>query len=950
MKRATTTSMLMGGVCAIALVGPAMAQTAQPASDAPTATVEEVMVTGSRIVRDGYEAPTPTTVIGTADIQTRAPANIADYVNQLPQLGAPTSPRTTVNGSGATAGGANLLNARGLGVTRTLVLLDGRRVVSSGLNMAVDVNLLPTNLVKRVDVVTGGASAAYGSDAVAGVINFVLDNDFTGGKGSVNLGVTDHKDGETFGGDLAFGAKFAGDRGHILLSGSYFKENAINDITSRDWYTGFRQIANPTFTVGGSQPANLTGSDIGWSKMTLGGLVSTGALKGLNFGPNGTIAAPFVFGTQNGNLQQGGTKVDTADVWGLLPALKNYNLFSRVSYEVTDNINAYIEASYGNSKASNFSAPYYRQGDITVSRDNPYLPAAALAAMNAAGVTTFQMGRLNYDIVDPGGKPGEAGYGREQTRFMGGLDGSFGKSGKWRAYYQHGETDVTYTRSNNVIVSRYNLASDVIANPTVGGLAGVAAGTPICRSSLTAPANGCIPMNLFGMGSPSQAAVAYVTGAADHLQARQDLTFKEDVVAADAQYEPFSTWAGPVSVDAGFEWRKEQFVATGDPTSLASAWYSSNFQSAQGSYNVKEFFGETIVPLAKDLPFVKSLDFNGAIRRTDYSTSGNVTTWKAGGTWAVNDDLILRGTRSRDIRAPNLGELFNPGSQSVNDLRDSSQPGRPTVSTKQINGGNINLKPEIAKTWTFGGSYRPSFAPGLGISIDYYKIAVADAIVSIGAQSIIDTCYGSGVTQNTAVCDSIIKAAGRTDLVGATILTGGVNAQKQTVEGVDYELSYRTDLERYFSSVPGSLDFRALGSQRLTSTQDLNGTVTDNLGTATGTNDGPKWRWNVSATYTLGPSRTTAVVRYLGKGVYNNYPVGNALSIQGNHYDAVTYLDLSENFDILVDGRKVTLFGVVENLFDKDPPPVPGAFQNYGASTIHDLIGRSYRVGMRFNF
>jgi iron complex outermembrane receptor protein len=929
------------------------AQAVSPATQ--PAVVEEVMVTGSRIVRDGYEAPTPTTVIGAADIQTRAPQNIADYVNQLPQLGAPTSPRTTLNSVTSTGGGANLLNARGLGATRTLVLLDGRRVVSAGLNNGVDVNLLPTNLVSRVDVVTGGASAAYGSDAVAGVINFVLDTNFTGLKGSVTAGVTDQKDAENYGANLALGAKFADGRGHILLSGQYQDAHGIEDLTTRSWYKHFRQISNPAFVAGGAQPANITGTDIGWSQMTQGGLINgcttaanvaiaNCALRGVNFGVGGTQLTPFVFGRQVGNLQQGGTFVDTADIWGLMPSLKNWNTFGRVSYDVTDNVTAYAEYSWGGSDSSNFSAPYYRFGDINIRNDNPYIPASVLTQMNTIGASAIQMGRLNYDLVQPGGHPTTVDYARRQNRFVAGLDGSFGKSGKFHTYYQRGESNVTYTWANVPIIANFNNAVDVIANPAVGGIAGIAAGTPICRSTLTSPNNGCVPVNLFGSGSPTLAAINYITGVTIGQQPRQDIKITQDVWSADAQYEPFNTWAGPVSVSGGMEYRKEAYTADADP--ISPNWYSNGFRASAGSYNVKEFFGETIVPLLRDAPFAKSLDFNGAARRTDYSLSGKVTTWKAGVTWAVNDDLILRGTRSRDIRAPNLGELFNGGQTTINNL---IAPGNILVPTKQTGQGNPALKPEIAKTWTVGGSYRPSFAPGLGFSVDYYKIDVADAIVSLGAQAIINQCYGVGVTQNAAVCSSIIPEAGRAsgDLTNALILTGGVNAQKQTVEGVDYEMSYRSDMERFFANVPGSIDFRALASQRLKSQTNLSGTITDNLGT---TGDGPKWRANVSATYTLGPSRTTAVVRYLGAGKFNNWPLGNAQSIQGNHFDAVTYFDLTENYDINVDGHKVTLFGVVENIFDKNPPPVPGAFQNYGASSLHDLLGRLYRVGARFQF
>jgi iron complex outermembrane receptor protein len=936
-------SVLLGSACALALTVPAYAQPAASPTE-----LEEVMVTGSRIVRDGYEAPTPTTVIGAVDIAARSPANIADYVNQLPQMGNATSPRTVTSSSSTTGGGANLLNTRNLGTSRTLVLLDGRRVVSAGLNSSVDINLLPTNLVKRVDVVTGGASAAYGSDAVAGVVNFVLDNEFTGLKGSVAYGVTDLGDGDTYQGDLAAGAKFAGGRGHILLSGQWFKQKGIDDINTRSWYQpGFANISNPAFVAGGTQPGFLVRYDVGNSKATPGGLISAGPLRGISFGPGGTVTN-FQFGDiTSGTLQAGGTLDDPKGVWGPMLDNKYWSTFGHVTYDLTDTIVATFEAGYAGSDGKNFSAQYNRQNDITIRNDNAFLPLAVKQAMATNNLTTFSMGRLNYDLVSPAGsEPGEVVYKRRQLRFMASLEGKFLTSGKWHAYFQRGDSDADFARNNNVIPTRYNLAIDAVANPAVGGVAGVAAGLPVCRSTLTAPTNGCVPMNIFGAGSPSLASINWVLGNTEGLRTTQKNDIYQEVWAADAQYEPFSTWAGPVSVAVGGEYRREGYTAVGDATSAANLWFSSNYAGGSGKFNVKEFFGETIVPLLKDVPLVKSLEFNGAARRTDYSYSGKVTTWKGGLTWIVTDDLTLRGTRSRDIRAPNLNDLYSAGVQFVDPRFDSSQPGRPLTASRAISGGNPNLTPEIAKTWTAGIVYRPSWFHGFSTSIDYYKIGIKDAIVSIGAQAIIDQCYGVGVVQNTAACTSIVKAPGRTDLVDATVYTGGINAQSQAVEGVDYEFSYRTDLDALFPKLVGAVDLRLLASNLLKTETLLAGTTTKDLGTVTN----PKWRGLLTAAYTYGPSRTTVSMRYIGDARVNNWPLGNAQSIptQFNHVDAVTYVELAENYDIEVQGHKVTLFGVVENLFDRDPEPV--ATGGFGTSTIYDLLGRSYRVGARFKF
>ena len=266
-------ALMMALMAAPAQADQAAAQTAaQTADQAEAATADaedaaapqEMVVTGSRIVRDGTNAPVPTTVVTVEDIIQRNPVNIADYVNQLPAIGQGQSPRATTLFANAN-GGANQINARGLGINRTLVLLDGRRVVGSGLLPAVDVNMLPQNLVKRVDVVTGGASAAYGSDAVAGVVNFILDTEFKGLKGAINYSQTDRNDGRYITGDLAFGSSFGGGRGHVLLSGNFIQGDRVSMLENRrDWFQpGLRLLQNPNWTATNGQPGQIVRFDAG---------------------------------------------------------------------------------------------------------------------------------------------------------------------------------------------------------------------------------------------------------------------------------------------------------------------------------------------------------------------------------------------------------------------------------------------------------------------------------------------------------------------------------------------------------------------------------------------------------------------------------------------------------------------------------------------------------------
>lgn len=919
------------------------------AQEAAPSEGNDIVVTGSRIVRDGNNAPTPTTVVSAEDIQTRNLPNIADYVTQLPSLGTGNTPRTTTLFANAT-GGANQLSARDLGVARTLVLLDGRRVVGSGLLPAVDVNLLPQNLVQRIDVVTGGASAAYGSDAVAGVVNFILDTNFTGIKGSFNFSQTDENDGRIVAGDLAFGTK-VGDRGHLLLSGNYYKGDRIDFFDDpRDWFQpGLRLLNNPDWTASNGQPGQIVRFDAGYNS-TPGGVIATGPLRGMSFLPGGAVGQ-FVFGPiQQGQVQAGGT-VESLPIRGaLLPDDQHWSVYGRFNYALFDNVNAIFEGSYAGNDTINWSAVYNRQGAgaITVQRDNPFIPIATQLAMDQARVTSFRMNRLFYDLINrPGEHIGEAGYNRRQTRLLAALEGTFLDTGRWRAYYQRGRSDVWYTRDNNVIVSRFNQATDATVNPATGGVPGIAVGAPICRSSLASPTNGCIPLNLFGEGSLGAGAIAYVTGENEGLRTRQDLKIKQDVWSIDAQVSPFSTWAGAVSIAAGFEYREESFSATADPTSLASQWFVGNYKAGANGYNVKEVFGEVIVPLLRDSSLGKNLELNGAIRRTDYSTSGEVTTWKVGLTYDITDSFRLRGTRSRDIRAPSLNDLFAPSSQFVNAFLDRTQPGSPQVPNITLTGGNPNLTPEIADTWTAGGIYRPTWLPGFSVSVDWYKIDIKDAIVGIGGQLLIDLCYGFNRPANPAACASIIPAPGAVGLANATLLTSGVNANNVAVEGIDYEASYRSPLSRISASLPGAVNLRLLVTQRLKDETNLPG---DSAPPALGTVGSLKWRGLFTASYNVGPSTTTLTTRYLGPGKITNQPETSRTGIPAafNHVDPVWYFELAQNYEVTIGSSTITLFGAIENLFDRQPEAIPSSGTSFGTGAPYDLLGRSFRVGVRF--
>lgn len=907
---------------------PAAAQTtaveAQAPADDPTAqgepaAGEDIVVTATRTGRSGYDAPTPTTVLTAESIRAAAPASLADYVNQLPTLAGSVSPR---NNNGSTTGGtagANLLNLRGLGPNRTLVLLDGRRVAPSTLTGAVDVNVLPSAMVKRVDVVTGGASAAWGSDAVAGVVNFILDDTYTGLKGEISKGVTQRGDGQTFNAELTGGLSFADGRGHVVVSGQY--SDAGRALTrDRSWYDGSKIIQNPAYTATNGQPQFVVASGVGLASATDNGLITGGPLRGIQFGADGLASpTPFNFGYVAGLQSLSGSAEDQGGRIELSIPTKNYNFFGHASYDVTDSLEVYAEASYARSEANYLSVSYNRFNNLTISVNNAYLDPAVRTQLLNAGQTSFVMGTSNFKFGQVEGR-----NVRELERYLGGIKGDIG-GWRYNAYYQRGISRILSETANNPIVANYNRAVDA---RNVGG-AFVCAVNADASTANDDPA--CAPFNVFGNVPASAAARGYVFGTA-----WQAIRLTQDVVAGSISGEPFSTWAGPVSVAVGGEYRKETFSAVADPISRASAspFFVGNYKESSGSISVREGFAEVVLPLLKDLPFAKDLSFNGAIRYTDYSTSGGVTTWKAGLTWEVSRELRFRALRSRDIRAPNLNELYQGGQASVGAIFDPVLNSSYNPTTFIV--GNANLVPERADTFSLGVGYRPDWLPGFAISVDYYDIKLKDAIVTLSAQNQINGC-AAGVVE---FCSLITRNSANQI---TQILTPGLNFSRERVKGVDIEATYTTQLGS------GRLNLSALANYVHERNVDTGFGVFEYAGTSSENTAVPRWRGTFSATYTNGGTTVNLRERFIGAGKYTNL-----VAVADNHVSAAFYTDLTITHKFEDVTGKPSLFVGVENLFDQDPrvsPLVQGPVHiNSGVNgSIYDVLGRRFRVGFRFD-
>lgn len=916
---------------AFALLGVLVSQPAQAQDAAPSPAMEsaddaevaadsgEIVVTATRTGRSGYEAPTPTTVLTSEAMKLAAPASLADYVNQLPALAGSTSPRNNNGTTGGGTAGSNLLNLRNLGVNRTLVMLDGRRVVPSTLTGAVDVNVLPTAMVKRVDVVTGGASAAWGSDAVAGVVNFILDDTYEGLKGETSYGISDEGDGRTFHAELTGGLAFGGGRGHAIVSAQYNKTGRVR-AQDRDWYDGSKLIVNPEYTAANGKPQYIVASGVGLASATDNGLITSGPLRGTQFGPNGlATSTPFDFGYTAGLESLGGSAEDQGGRIEVSIPTENYSVFGHLSYQLTDSIEVFGEASYSRSEANYLSVSYNRFGNLAISANNAYLDPAIRNRLIAAGQTSFLMGTSNIKFGQIEGR-----NVRELERYVGGIKGTLG-DWKWDAYYQHGVSRILSQAANNPITANYNRAVNAVT---------AANGSIVCAINADAStANddaSCSPLNPFGQVAASDAARAYVFGTAE-----QNVRITQDVVSGQISGEPVSTWAGPVSVVVGAEYRKETYNATADAISQGNGFFTGNYKASDGEISVKEAFGEIVVPLLNDKPFVKDLSFNGAVRYTDYKLSGGVATWKAGLTWQISDELRLRGMRSRDIRAPNLNELFQGGQATTTAIADPVTGTSYTALILLI--GNQNLMPEKADTLSLGIGYRPNWLPGLSLSADYYDIKIKNAIVNLAAQNLITGCNDG----NTDLCQYITRDA--TSNVITQVLTPGINFSRERATGIDFEATYTSNLGA------GRLTLSGLANYVKRRDIDTGFTVYHYAGTMSENTAVPKWRGTATATYSVNGTTLNLRERFIGAGKYTKQ-----FTVADNHVKAAYYTDITLTHEFEDIAGKPALFFSIDNVFDQAPrvsPLVVGPVHiNVGVNgSLYDVLGRTFRAGFRFD-
>lgn len=763
----------------------------------------DIVVTGSRIVRDGYMSPSPVTIASAQDMLAATPSNLADGLNKLPQFSNSTGPRANSQLQANSGEHGNILNLRSLGGNRTLIMLDNLRVAPTTFKGAVDVNTLPQLLVQRVEVVTAGASAAYGSDALSGVVNYILDSRFKGLRAVAQSGVSGRGDQGSYKLGAAFGTSFFNGRGHLVLSAERAHSGEV--VRSSRVYGDSQSAAVGATGVGAAGSATnpfifITGGTN--TSLYDGGLIKSStipAFVGQRFGPDGTLAtlklgAP----TGTGGVRIGGEGAYTPGYGTLAAPLTTDQFFGRLSYDVSDSVSAYVQGSYARSKTSYASQAAFIQG-ARIFSDNAFLKPGVQAQMGPKDnfvLTAFQtwVG------------PIRAHESTDSTVITAGLFGDLEGGWSWRIDGSYSEAETSVSQNNYDHLKLY-AAIDAVRDGS---------GNVVCRVQLTNPGlfPGCIPYNPFGAGAASQSAIDYATGETWYRAKT-----KMEMVAGSVQGDIFDLPAGAVSVAAGIEYRRQQLnmISNSDPslvldqTALRASttqtrFAQSNFGVAKGRVEVKELFGEVAVPILADKPYAQKLELNAAGRLTDYSTSGNVQTWKVGAVWAPSDAVRFRLTRSRDIRAPSLFELFAGTQQSAALINDPHT--NVSGSFRQYTGGNPNLRPEIGDTLSVGVVLQPTFVPGFSISVDYYNIRIKDAVNTQSAFDILNGCEASGGTSQA--CSLITRPNGFADRSPGNFPTR-IDVLSQNIaflktSGIDVDMSYRRDVG------PGRLDLRVFAT------------------------------------------------------------------------------------------------------------------------------------------
>lgn len=930
-----------------------------------------IIVTGSRIARPEIDSIVPVAVVGVEEIQQDSVLNVQDLLQELPQFGVGTS-RTNSNFS-TSGNGVATLNLRSLGAVRTLVLVNGRRHIAGFAgSSSVDVNNIPTEFLQRIEVVTGGASSVYGSEAIAGVVNFILKDRFEGIEFRGQTNITDQGDNPRYLASMTAGGTLFDDRLSVIANFTYDRDDGLR---SRKRFRSSQDCGTPLGNAAGIICGPQSYSIFAPQGQFYYNQRGTGANPVL---ANGGNAASFSFNTDNSVLfGQGPGFNRNAERFIATPVERYLGSFVS-SFDVTDNLELFMEGTYSKVKSrsslepSAISIGLVPSADVTssIQLDNPFIPAAVRTQINALNsdinpandVLSISTRRRFNEVFDRSNK-----NDRETLRLVGGLRGNFADSWRYDLSYVYGRFEDD-TASETAVKSRIGNAIDAV---TIGGQI-------VCRSA-AARAEGCAPLNLFGYGTASAAASAYVQSS---IPRSLLIVNEQNVVSANISGSPFSLWAGDVGIAIGAEYRSEKALSDNDPLTNAGTNIGNLTQDLTGKFNVKEVYGELNLPLISD-SFVNYLGLTGAVRYSDYSTIGSVVSWNAGAEFEPFDGLRFRGVYARANRAPNIGELFSAANETFATITDpcngvtlTNNPGVsatfpsgfgavcraiPAIATavagggafsytlaqqQRINGfvgGNQNLNEEKADTITIGAVIQPSFIPGLSLTADYYDIRLTGAIATLGRLFSVQQCLQSG---DPVFCSVVTRDPdGRISRVDGQL----INVAKTDTRGVDLGLRYSGEV----GLIAGDNFNWSLNYTRLIdyeSQANPAAPVVENL-TSTSLS---KHRGTARAAYSAGGFGLSWQMTYMSKAVSsvtftNSNPAINEL----NNIRAYIYHDVQARMDVGED-KKFSLYFGIDNLFDEQPPYLPNppfAASITGTETqadVYDPFGRRFYAGVRF--
>jgi iron complex outermembrane receptor protein len=997
-------SLIATGVAAALAANSAWAQDAATPAQTDGSDVEDmgvITVTGSRTITDVLKSPTPITSVDISQISVTTPSDTADALNKLPSIMGGRTPRN--QGNGSTNNGGNTLSLRNFGPSRTLVLLDGHRVAPNNQDGSVNIDVLPQMLVKNVDIVTGGASAVYGSDAVAGVVNFQLDKNFTGLSLKSDYGMSKYSDGREYQLGAAWGTSLFSDRGHFEVAARYRHQDMI-PISARPggeagqaWLlTGAGTLASPFRNTPYARVFNSGPA----------GNVQCGTACGFNnytFNEAGALI-PMVHGLPSGSngVETGG---DGAYVkYGTFRSeIEMKDVFARFSLDLGDNANWYVQGSW--AEAENASdwiqwvvSPNNGRPN-TLFANNPYLttasqnslgagitcPAAGWRCLPAAPPTSPQTGSTppappnvpifalpSYTWNQVDGKPANGDPDRlyrtlgDQKSWSAetGVTGELGAF-SWDVYFNHGVSDLTVTNPNNTDNAKYLASLDAV----------MSGGNIVCWVS-TQPQfaslyPGCVPTNITSTSGPSSASYEYL-----RQKTSWNLVQEMNDVGASIHGGLFGLGlpAGEITVGLSADARWNTYTVESDflPSDFVNCtglrmclaaggaaplrWVQNTVAPVDVKNHVYEGALELNIPLLKDVPGFQDVSTNLAGRWTKYSTFDAVESWKIGLNWQVVDSVRLRGTLSSDIRAPNLNDLFQPAGVTSTSFNDRLTGGS-AQGMRLSSQGNPFLTPETAKTLTAGVVFTPSFLPRASLSLDYWGTELTNAIVglSYANDAVQNLCIASAPSYDSPLCQLAVRPITDPSNPNFTnpnfnmpteIRSAPVNAAKLKTRGIDIQFDYSWDM------LGGEFAVRHLATY-----QPVNKTLT----TATT----PFYTWTVQPhlmqttflSFKSGDWNVGLQNRWLSATSVissDNKLNGNRQIYQDSILDAYDIVDATVSKEFEVKSGKMEAYVTVSNLLDEGAPlfpsnsGLPGLF--YPTLGFYDDMGRFFTAGVKIKF